>query len=93
MLKSKLGHCFVACVHANLVNYADLTSENTQNGTLSWKLGQMPPRTQLNFFWHKQDSFVSCRVKCNEVTCKSRSPCLLRNNITIVKVEQMQFPW
>ena len=26
-------------------NYADLTSENTQNGTLSWKLGQMPPRT------------------------------------------------
>ena len=50
MLESKLGHCFVACVHANLVNYADLTSENTQNGTLSWKLGQMPPRTQLNFF-------------------------------------------
>ena len=85
MLGSKLGHCFVACVHANLVNYADLTLENTQNGTLPWKLGQMPLRTQFFFFGAN---------KCDVVTCKSSSFCLLRNNINIVivKVDQVQFP-
>lgn len=50
-------------------------------------------KDSIEFFWRKQDSFVSFRFKCDVVTCKSRSSCLLRNNIAIVKVDQVQSPW